>query len=52
MSIVFAIQIILRVFSDIVLYYSIKDNFLTISICSVVQINDLYCIMRGYLKYV
>ena len=46
MSIVFAIQIIPQVFSGIVLYYSIKESFLTISNCSVVQINDLYCIMR------
>ena len=31
MSIVFAIQIIPQVFASTVLYYNIKENFLTIS---------------------
>ena len=31
MSIVFAIQIILEIFENTVLYYSIKESFLTIS---------------------
>ena len=38
MSIVFAIQIIPQVFASTVLYYSIKESFLTIFNCSMVQI--------------